>query len=154
MCFEEKQGQEQAKTHFLTGKDPVHLFNTHISYRFHFNEYGNNSTIDLNACHPIAKEWSNPNSIYCYSETDFEDLLNDIHDKRMSVYDALSKSGFRELRQPVTFDRLKNIRLEQLTQEMTTKIYHDLKKSMLPMSELSVPYDIKYYKRDSSQLKM
>ena len=23
MCFEEKQGQKQAKTHFLTGKDPV-----------------------------------------------------------------------------------------------------------------------------------
>ena len=126
------------------------LFNTHISYRFHFNEYGNNSTIDLNACHPIAKEWSNPNSIYCYSETDFEDLLNDIHDKRMSVYDALSKSGFRELRQPVRFDHLKNIRLERLTQEMTTKIYHDLKKSMLPMSELSVPYDIKYYKREKA----
>ncbi|MGB8933628.1 MAG: hypothetical protein WCC17_00815 [Candidatus Nitrosopolaris sp.] len=39
------------------------LFNTHISYKFHFNEYGNNST---------AQEWDNPNSIYCYSNADFE----------------------------------------------------------------------------------
>ena len=106
--------------------------------------------IDLNACHPIAKEWSNPNSVYCYSETDFEDLLNDIHDKRMSVYDALSKSGFRELRQPVRFDHLNNIRLEQLTTQETTKIYHDLNKSMFPMSELSVPYDTKYCKREKA----
>jgi hypothetical protein len=60
------------------------LFNTHISYRFHFNEYGNNSTIELNACHPIAKEYDNPNSIYCYSETDFGDLLNDIYTQKMS----------------------------------------------------------------------
>ncbi|MGC2570175.1 MAG: hypothetical protein WA364_01595 [Candidatus Nitrosopolaris sp.] len=30
------------------------LFNTHLSYRFHFNEYGNNSTIELNTYHPIT----------------------------------------------------------------------------------------------------
>jgi hypothetical protein len=68
----------------------------------------------------------------------------------MSVYDALSKSGFREIKQPVRFDHLNNIRLEQLTQEKTTKIYHDLKKSMLPMSKLSVHYDTKYYKREKA----
>ena len=126
------------------------LFNTHISYRFHFNEYGKNSSIDLGARHPIAKEWNNPNSVYCYSETDFEDLLNDIHDKKMSVYDALNKSGFKEIRQPSRFDHLKNITLEQLTTPETTKIYHDLKKSMLPMSKLSVPYDIKHCKREKA----
>ena len=71
------------------------LFNTHISYKFHFNEYGRNSTISLNACHPIVKEYDNPNTIFCYSDSDFEDFLNDIYDKKMSVYDALSKSRFR-----------------------------------------------------------
>ena len=65
----------------------------------------------------------------------------------MSVYDALNKSRFRELRQPGRFDYLKDITLEQLTPEITTKIYHDLKKSMLSMSKLSVPYDTKYCKR-------
>jgi hypothetical protein len=128
------------------------LFNTHISYRFHFNEYGNNSTIELNACHPIAKEWDNPNSVYCYSETEFEDLLNDMYDKKMSVYSALNKSRFRELRQLSRFDHLKNIRLEQLTTQETTKIYHDLEKSMLPISKLSMPYDTKYCKRKQASL--
>ncbi|MGC1930599.1 MAG: hypothetical protein WA667_16645 [Candidatus Nitrosopolaris sp.] len=123
------------------------LFNTHISYKFHFNEYGNNSTIDLNACHPIVKEYDNPNSIYCYSDADFEDFLNDIYDKRMWVYDALSKSRFREIRQTGRFDDLKNLTLEQLTRQKITKIYHDLKKSMLPMSKLSVPYNTKCCKR-------
>ncbi len=123
------------------------LFNTHLSYRFHFNEYGNNSTIEFNACHPIAEEYDNPNSIYCYSETEFGDLLNDIYAQKMSVYDALNKSRFRELRQRGRFDYLKNITLEQLTPEITTKIYHDLNDSMLPMSKLSVPYDTKYCKR-------
>ena len=66
------------------------LFNTHISYKFHFNEYGGNRTISLNACHPIVKEYDNPNSIFCYSDADLEDFLNDIYDKKMSVYDALS----------------------------------------------------------------
>src|SRR5262249_20849115 len=123
------------------------LFNTHISYRFHFNEYGNNSTIELNACHPIAKEWDNPNSVYCYSETDFGDFFNDIYAQKMSVYDALSKSRFRELRQPDSrFDYMKNVTLK-LTPEITAKIYHDLNKSMLPMSKLSVPYDNECCKR-------
>src|SRR5215469_2964580 len=124
------------------------LFNTHISYKFHFNEYGNNSTIELNACHPIAKEWDNPNSVYCYSETDFGDFFNDIHDKKMLVYDALSKSRFRELRQAGSrCDYMRNVTLEKLTPEITAKIYHDLNKSMLPMSKLSVPYDTECCKR-------
>jgi hypothetical protein len=65
----------------------------------------------------------------------------------MSVYDALSKSRFREIRQPARFEDLKNITLEQLTPHTIAKIYHDLKKSMLPMSKLPVPYDAKYCKR-------
>jgi hypothetical protein len=32
------------------------LFNTHIPYKFHFNEYGKRSTIDIPACHPISGE--------------------------------------------------------------------------------------------------
>lgn len=48
---------------------------------------------EFNACHPLAKEYDNPNSIYCYSETDFGDLLNDIYAQKMSVYDV-SKAGF------------------------------------------------------------
>jgi hypothetical protein len=35
------------------------LFNTHISYKFHFNEYGRSSTIDIPACHPIVKGYDN-----------------------------------------------------------------------------------------------
>jgi hypothetical protein len=123
------------------------LFNTHISYKFHFIEYGKNSTLDLNACHPIVKEYDNPNSINCYSDADFQDFLIDIYDKKMVVYDALSKSQFREIRQTGRFDYLKNITLEQLTPQMITKISRDLKKSMLPMSKLSVPYDTKHCKR-------
>jgi hypothetical protein len=65
----------------------------------------------------------------------------------MSVYDALSKSRFREIRQSRRFDDLKDITIEQLTPQKITKIYHDLKKSMLPMSKLSVPYHTKCCKR-------
>ena len=119
------------------------LFNTHISYKFHFNEYGRSSTIDIPACHPIVKGYDNPNSVYCYSDIEFEDFLNDIYDKKMSVYDALSKSKFREIRQRGRFDDLKNVTIEQLTPQTIAKIYHDLKKSMLPMSKLPVPYDTK-----------
>ncbi|HXX98070.1 MAG TPA: hypothetical protein VEL11_13245, partial [Candidatus Bathyarchaeia archaeon] len=68
--------------------------------------------------------------------------------KKMSVYDALSKSRFREIRQPGRFDDLKNVTLKQLTPQ--TKIYHNLKKSMLPMSKLPVPYDTKYCKRNQA----
>jgi hypothetical protein len=123
------------------------LFNTHISYKFHFNEYGRSSTIDIPACHPIVKGYDNPNSVYCYSDVEFEDFLNDIYDKKMSVYDVLSKGRFREIRQSGRFDYLKNVTLEQLTPQRIAKIYHKLKKSMLPMSKLSVPYDTKYCKR-------
>ena len=124
------------------------LFNTHISYKFHFNEYGRSNTIDIPACHPIVKEYDNPNSIHCYSDIEFEDFLNDIYDKKMSVYDALNKSRFREIRQSGRFYDLKNMTLEQLTPQKIAKIYHDLKKkSMLPMSKLPVPYDTKYCKR-------
>ena len=70
--------------------------------------------------------------------------------EKMSVYDVLNKSGFREIRQPVRFDYLKNTTLEQLTPEKNTKIYHDLNKSMHPMSKLSVPYDTKYCKREKA----
>ena len=64
------------------------------------------------------------------------------------LYDALNKSRIRELRQRGRFDYLKDITLEQLTPEITTKIYHDLKKkSMLPMSKLSLPYDTECCKR-------
>ena len=123
------------------------LFNTHISYKFDFNEYGKSSTIDIPACHPIVKEYDNPNSVYCYSDVEFGDFLNDIYNKKMSVYDVLSKSKFREIKQSAKFDDLKNIAIKQLTAQMNTKIYHDLKKSMLPMSKLPVPYDTKYSKR-------
>jgi hypothetical protein len=123
------------------------LFNTHISYKFHFSEYDRSSTIDIPACHPIVKGYDNPNSVYCYSDVEFGDFLNDIYDKKMSVYDALSKSRFREIRQSGRFDDLKNITLVQLTSQKIAEIFHDLKKSMLPMSKLPVPYDIKYCKR-------
>ncbi|MGB8933627.1 MAG: hypothetical protein WCC17_00810 [Candidatus Nitrosopolaris sp.] len=63
-------------------------------------------------------------------------MSDDIYDKKMAVYDALNISRFREIRQVGRFDDLKNITLEQLTPHTITKIYHDLKKSMLPMSKL------------------
>jgi hypothetical protein len=69
----------------------------------------------------------------------------------MSIYDALAKSQFREIRQASRFDYLRSITLEQLTQGKIIKISSDLKKrSMLPMSELSVPYDSKYCKRSQA----
>ena len=65
----------------------------------------------------------------------------------MSVYDALNGSSFREINQPGRFDDLKSIKLEDLTLHVVDQIHKRLKKSMLPMSKLSVPYDNKVRKR-------
>lgn len=65
----------------------------------------------------------------------------------MSVYDALNGSSFREINQPGRFDDLKSIKLEELTLHVVDQIHKRLKKSMLPMSKLSVPYDNKVRKR-------
>ena len=91
-----------------------YTFSIHISYKFHFNEYGKNSIIDLNACHPIIKEYDNPNSIYCYSNADFKDLLNNIYDKYVGIYDAISKSRLEK------FDKLVDRRFENFTLEQLT----------------------------------
>jgi hypothetical protein len=56
-------------------------------------------------------------------------------------------SGFREINQPGRFDDLKNIKLEELTLHGVDQIHKRLKKSMLPMSKLTVPYDSKVMKR-------
>ena len=120
------------------------FLNTHISYEIFFD--GEHITT-LQALHPIAEHYDNPNSAYCYSTTELSDFLGDIYGKNMSVYDALNGSGFREINQPGRFDDLKNIKLEELTLHGVDQIHKRLKKSMLPMSKLTVPYDSKVMKR-------
>jgi wobble nucleotide-excising tRNase len=135
--------KKQADTvlRFLKGTDANVVMESAYNYQYLYDLLKSkgynvkNSTISVNACHPIVKGYYNPSSIFCYSDTDLEDFLNDIYDKKMSVYDPLSKSRFREIRQSGRFDDLKDITLEHLTRQKITKIYHDLKKSMLPMSK-------------------
>jgi glutaredoxin len=68
------------------------LFNTHISYKFYFDQ---ELQIDLPALNSIIESPAacttcgyrydrNPNSVYCCSETDLNDFLNDIFDKNIS----------------------------------------------------------------------
>ena len=65
----------------------------------------------------------------------------------MSVYNALNGSGFREINQPGRFDDLKSMKLEQIALSEVDQIHKRLKKSMLPMSKLAVPYNNKVMKR-------
>lgn len=68
---------------------------------------------DYNAFKRLYKEYTLFNTHLSFRFR-FGDLLNDIYAQKMSVYDALNKSRFRELRQPGRFDYLKDITLEQL----------------------------------------
>lgn len=128
------------------------LFNPHISYKFYFDQ---ELQIDLPALNHIIEPSTscttcayrydrNPNSVYSYSETDLNDFLNDIFEKNISVYAAINRSRFREIHQhDGRFDDWKTVTLEQLTFSKVKKLHSALKKSMLPMSKLSVPYDTK-----------
>lgn len=113
------------------------LFNTHLSFRIFVDgkQYNN-----LPAPLPISEDYDNPNSIYCYSEVEFQDFLTDLYDKNMSVYDALIRSEFREINQPGRFEDLKDITIAELTPKIINEIHKRLRKSMLPMSALSTPY--------------
>ena len=119
-------------------------FNTHLSYNIRFD--GKHYAI-LQALHPISEHYESPNSIYCYSTTDLWDFLSDIYEKNISVFEALSRSEFREIRQQDRFNDLKNITIEQVTLREVKAIHTRLRNSMLAMSKLSVPYDTKIMKR-------
>lgn len=109
------------------------LFNTHLSFRLFVDGREHNN---LPALLPMSEDYSNPNSIYCYSEVEFQDFLTDLYDKNMPVYNALTRSEFREINQPGRFEDLKDLTIEQLTTKSTNEIHKRLRKSMLPMSEL------------------
>ena len=113
------------------------LFNTHLSFEVYAAPY---APISMRALLPMSEHYNNPNSIYCYSQQEFQDFLTDLHDKEMSVYEALVKSDFREVNQPGRFEDLNDITIGQLTTKKARVIYNRLKKSMLPMGELSTPY--------------
>jgi 5S rRNA maturation endonuclease (ribonuclease M5) len=129
------------------------LFNTHISFRLYV-EGSLEPHCSLHALQPIATDFKNPNSVYCYDEQELIDFLNDIIPKTMSVYDAISKSGFREINQrDARFDNWKNITLEQITDTQVRKLHRQLRKSMLPMSKLSVPYSVKSVTRKDALIR-
>jgi 5S rRNA maturation endonuclease (ribonuclease M5) len=134
------------------------LFNTHISYKFYFDQA---LQIDLPALNHIIESPAacttcgyrydrNSNSVYCYSETDLNDFLNDIFDKNISVYNAINRSGFREIHQhDGRFDDWNSVMLEQLTFSRAKKLHSALRKSMLPVSKLSVPNDTKRIRKSA-----
>jgi 5S rRNA maturation endonuclease (ribonuclease M5) len=126
------------------------LFNTYTTFRL-FLDGTTRPTYNFPALHPIPENYENPNSIYCYDLQEFTDLLNDIVDKNLSVYEALRKSEFRELNQR-GFDFLKNITVGDITDSQIKKLYNKLKKSMLPMSKLSLPYSVKVMSRKDALL--
>jgi hypothetical protein len=125
------------------------LFNTHLSFHIYYD--GKPYAI-LKALHPISEHYENPNSVYCYSITELWDFLSDIYEKNISIYEALSRSGFREIRQQDRFDDFKNITIEQLTSHDVKTIHARLRNSMLPMSKLSLPYTTKIMKRKEALL--
>jgi hypothetical protein len=121
------------------------LFNTHLSFEIHCPP---SPPISMPALLPMSEHYNNQNSIYCYSQQEFQDFLTDLYDKEMSVYDALVKSDFREINQPPPrFEDLKDVTIGQLTAKQIREIYTRLKKSMLAMAELSVPYQAHKGKR-------
>jgi hypothetical protein len=120
------------------------LFNTHLSYDIFFD---GEHVVTLQVLHPIPQYYDNPNTAYCYNSTELYDFLTDIYAKNLSVYNALSRSDIREINQPGRFDDLKSITLEQLTLHKVNEIHKRLRKSMLAMSKLSVPYDSKIMRR-------
>ena len=95
----------------------------------------------------MSEVYNNPNSIYCYSEVEFQDFLTDLCDKKMPIYNALTRSELREINQPGRFEDLKDITIEQLKTQKANEIHKRLRKSMLPMSELSTPYQYSKTKR-------
>ena len=120
------------------------LFNTHLSFRLFVDGIQHNN---LPALLPMSEVYNNPNSIYCYSEVEFQDFLTDLYDKKMPIYNALTRSELREINQPGRFEDLKDITIEQLTTKKANEIHKRLRKSMLPMSELSTPYQHSKTKR-------
>lgn len=115
------------------------LFNTHLSYTLYYSHQ--DIPICLQAQQQISKDFKNPVSVYSYTSTELEVLLNDAADKNITVYEALNQIGFRELNQPNRFNDLKEITLKELTPEQVKDIHERLLKSMGPMSRLDRPYD-------------
>jgi hypothetical protein len=120
------------------------LFNTHLAYNLYFD--GKLYAI-LQALHPISEHYENPNSVYCYSTTELWDFLSDVYEKNISVYEALSRSKFREVKQQDRFNDFKKITIDQVTSVEVKAIHARLRSSMLAMSKLSLPYDTKIMKR-------
>jgi hypothetical protein len=114
------------------------LFNTHLSYSLHFGP--SDSSVSPPAQLPISRDYKNPTTVYAYTPTELEILLNDSADKDITAYDALKQIGFRELNQPNRFNDLKKITLKELKPEQVKDIHKRLSKSMEPMSRLARPY--------------
>jgi hypothetical protein len=128
------------------------LFNTYTAFKIYFDE-SDEPDFTIPALHSIPNVYQNPNSVYCYDEQELTDLLNDIPQKDMSVYEALRKSEFRELNQrDGRFDYLKQITVGEITEAQIKKLYKKLRTSMLAMSKLSVPYSVKVLKRKNALL--
>ena len=49
--------------------------------KFYFVNDHEGYEIYLPALHPLSEHFDDPNSVYCYSESDLIDFLNDIPDK-------------------------------------------------------------------------
>ncbi len=110
------------------------------------------SVIEVSALHPIAASglWNNPDSIHSYLPEEFMNRIVNVHDKSITVYDALH--SFREgtnikknakLRISIA-DLLANPNMYIEIEEL----FHQMKDALPPQRKLSLPYDTKLKRKE------
>ncbi|HET7345607.1 MAG TPA: toprim domain-containing protein [Nitrososphaeraceae archaeon] len=125
------------------------LFNTHIEFKIYYNGHLIKHLPAEDK--KLPSDYRNPNSTWCYSSIEFGDLLNEIYNKKDSMYNVLSLSDFREVKHP-SFNYLKNVTVEDYIRppgghKNVVKLHKSLNDKMLPMSKLELPYNLRKRKQ-------
>jgi hypothetical protein len=100
--------------------------------------------VEYPAVHPISKErWTNSNSIWAYRPEEFVNRIVNVHDKNsIIVYDVLRtyREGSNMAKTSDTAVSIAELMLDPEKNKKIEKWYKQLKKTLPPSEELSLPY--------------
>jgi hypothetical protein len=112
--------------------------------------------IDFSAIHPISKEhWTNSNCVNAYRPEEFVNRLINVHSKNeVTVYDVLRtyREGSNMKKTHETSISIAELMLDPDKDRKIEKWYKQLKKTLPPIGELSLPYTTTNKERANSLL--
>lgn len=110
------------------------------------------SIIEVPALHPIAASelWNNPDSIYSYLPEEFMNRIANIHDKSITVYEALRsfREGTNIKKNAKGRISIADLLVNPNMYNEIEELYHQMKDALPPQRKLSLPYDTKSKRKE------